>query len=427
MEWLILGMFSISLLICIGFGVSILYALAFGLFLFLIYGRHRGFSWRELIRMALEGIGAVKNILITFLLIGILTAFWRASGTIAVIVCYASGLIRPSVFLLMTFLLNSAVSVLTGTAFGTAATMGVICAAMGSSMGVGPVWTGGAVLSGAYFGDRCSPVSTSALLIAALTETDIYHNLRRMLRSALVPFLLTCAAYLAIGTRAAGTGQAKDPVGVFSREFTLHWLALLPAVVILALSACRVNVKLSMASSIASAIPLCLLLQHVPAAALLKAAVLGYTPRNAEVAAIVSGGGIISMCRVAGIVCISSSYSCLFQKTGLLNGAKRRIASLEQKTTSFIATLVTAVTAGMIACNQTLTILLTHQLRLDASAEAGRLALDLEDSAVVVAPLIPWSIACNVPLSAVGAPLSAIVAAFFLYLLPVWRGLTSRR
>ena len=192
MEWLILGIFSVSLLICIGFDLSILWALAFGLLLFLLYGRKKGFSWRELTGMAVNGVKTVRNILITFLLIGILTALWRAGGTIPVIVSYAAGWIRPSVFLLMTFLLNCGISFLIGTSFGTSATMGVICATMGNAMGVSPVLTGGAVLSGVYFGDRCSPVSTSALLVATVTGTDIYRNISRMLRTALIPFLVSC-------------------------------------------------------------------------------------------------------------------------------------------------------------------------------------------------------------------------------------------
>ncbi len=178
MEWIALGLFCAALLICIVLDLSTLYALAFGLLVFLLYGRRKGFSRRELFRMAFEGIKTVRNILITFFLIGIMTALWRAAGTIPVIVCYASGLIRPSVFLLMAFLLNCLVSVLTGTSFGTAATMGIICAAIGTAMGVSPLLTGGAVLSGAFFGDRCSPVSTSALLVAAVTKTDIYDNIR---------------------------------------------------------------------------------------------------------------------------------------------------------------------------------------------------------------------------------------------------------
>ena len=445
MEWLILGVFSASLLICLGLNISVLLALGFGLALFLLYGRKKGFSWQELLGMAARGVLTVKNILITFLLIGILTAFWRAAGTIPVIVCYAAGWIRPSVFLLMTFLLNCGISVLIGTSFGTAATMGVICATMGNAMGMSPVLTGGAVLSGIYFGDRCSPVSTSALLIAAVTGTDIYGNIRRMLRTALVPFLVSCAIYLAAGAAvtagmigtagAAGTAGtagagasaigALDLQGIFSRAFVLHWAALIPAVVIFALALCRVDVKIAMSASIACAIPLCLFLQHIPVPELLRAAVFGFFPQDPEVAAMVSGGGIVSMLRVAGIVCISSSYSDIFKQTGLLDGVKKAIASIRSKTTSYTAAMVTSIAAGMIACSQTLTILLTNQLCSDLNPDKEQFAVDLEDSAVVIAPLVPWSIAGAVPLSAIGAPMSAILASFYLILLPLWRNALS--
>ena len=439
MEWLILGVFSASLLICLGLNISVLLALGFGLALFLLYGRKKGFSWQELLGMAARGVLTVKNILITFLLIGILTAFWRAAGTIPVIVCYAAGWIRPSVFLLMTFLLNCGISVLIGTSFGTAATMGVICATMGNAMGMSPVLTGGAVLSGIYFGDRCSPVSTSALLIAAVTGTDIYGNIRRMLRTALVPFLVSCAIYLAAGAAgaavAAGSAGASDAgasvigaldlQGIFSRAFVLHWAALIPAVVIFALALCRVDVKIAMSASIACAIPLCLFLQHIPVPELLRAAVFGFFPQDPEVAAMVSGGGIVSMLRVAGIVCISSSYSDIFKQTGLLDGVKKAIATIGSKTTSYTAAMVTSIAAGMIACSQTLTILLTNQLCSDLNPDKEQFAVDLEDSAVVIAPLVPWSIAGAVPLSAIGAPMSAILASFYLILLPLWRNALS--
>lgn len=440
MEWLILGIFSVSLLICIGFDLSILWALAFGLLLFLLYGRKKGFSWRELTGMAVNGVKTVRNILITFLLIGILTALWRAGGTIPVIVSYAAGWIKPSVFLLMTFLLNCGISFLIGTSFGTSATMGVICATMGNAMGVSPVLTGGAVLSGVYFGDRCSPVSTSALLVATVTGTDIYRNISRMLRTALIPFLVSCGIYLAAGTvwmkgasGAAGAsgagafaaGGAIDLMGIFSRAFVLHWAALIPAAVIFGLALCRVNVKIAMSVSIVSAIPLCLILQHMSVPEVLRAAVFGFTPQDPEVAAMVSGGGIVSMLRVAGIVCISSSYSDIFKQTGLLDGAKKVIASIGAKTTSYTAAMVTSIAAGMIACNQTLTILLTNQLCSDLNPDREEFAVDLEDSAAVIAPLIPWSIAGAVPLSAIGAPVSAILASFYLILLPVWRTVLS--
>ena len=421
MEWIALGLFCGGLILCLLLDVSILYALLFGLLLFLLYGRRKGFSWRELFKMALDGVKTVRNILITFLLIGVLTALWRAAGTIPVIVCYAAKLIRPEVFLLMTFLLNAGVSVLTGTSFGTAATMGVITATMGGVMGVPVVLTGGAVLSGVFFGDRCSPVSTSALLVAELTKTSIFDNIRRMVRTALAPFLASCAAYGLLGLLSPHGEGTMDLTALFSREFDLGLWAAIPAVVILVLSLLRVNVKLAMTASILSAVPVCLWLQGRAPVELLRTALLGFAAGDAQVAAMLNGGGVTSMLRVGAIVCLSSSYSVLFQKTGLLDQVRGAIGRLAGRTSSFFAMLITSVLAGMVACNQSLTILLVHQLCRDLHADPLDMALDLEDTAVVVAPLVPWSIAGAVPLSAVGAPGVSVLLACYLYLLPLWR------
>ena len=421
MEWMVLGLFCAGLLLCIVLDFSILYALGAGLVLFWLYGKYKGFSWGELFAMSLSGVKTVKNILITFLLIGLLTALWRDAGTIPVIVCYATRLIRPSIFLLMTFLLNCGVSVLTGTSFGTAATMGVICATMANTMGIDLVLVGGAMLSGVYFGDRCSPVSTSALLVAELTGTNIFRNIKGMIRTALTPFLITCGIYTLIGVFTVGDGQVPDLSALFGREFTLTWVALLPAVVILVLSAMQVNVKKAMSLSILTALPISILVQGTTLAELPALLVTGYKAADPEVAAMINGGGITSMIRVACIITISSAFSGIFRSTGLLDSIKQAIGKLAACTNPFAATLCTSVAAGMIACNQTLTIMLTNQLCDDLEPDNQKRAMDLENTAVVVAALVPWSIAGGVPLASIGAPTTSILFTFFLYLLPLWR------
>ena len=421
MEIIVLGLFCVFLLACVVLNLSILYALVGGLILFLLYGKWKGYSWGELAKMSFDGIKTVKNILITFVLIGLLTALWRDAGTIPVIVCYAAKLIRPSLFLVMVFLLNCGVSVLTGTAFGTAATMGVICATMAATMQMNLLLVGGAVLSGVYFGDRCSPVSTSALLVSELTKTNIFHNIKNMIRSALIPFLGACAIYTVVGLLTNHGGETLDLSQLFGREFTLSWVALLPAVVILVLSLLQVNVKIAMTASILTALPISLLVQHTAVTELPQLLFSGYRAADAEVAAMLNGGGIMSMVRVGCIVCLSSSYSGIFQKTGLLDRAKQAIQNLSDRSTSYVAAFVTSVVAGMIACNQSLTIILTSQLCGDLEEDKEKMALTLEDTAVVLAPLIPWSIAGGVPLASVGAPTASILFSCFLYLLPLWR------
>ena len=425
MEIIIIALFCATLLLCVVTDISILYALVAGVVYFWFYGRKKGFSFRELAQLSFEGIKTVKNILITFMLIGMLTALWRASGTIPFIVCSVTQLINPQIFILMTFLLNCLISLLIGTSFGTAATMGVICVTMAATMDVNMVLVGGAVLSGTFFGDRCSPVSTSALLISELTKTDIFDNIKNMVKSCIVPFILTCAVYLVMGLSSAGQGRAPDLYALFGREFTLHWTAVIPAAVIVVLSAFKVRVKAAMTVSILSALPICVLLQDIAVTELPKIIVMGYTAQDAQVAAMISGGGIISMLRVAAIIFISSSYSGIFKKTGLFDGIKHMVDKLANRTTAFTATLLTSFVAGAMACNQTLAIMLTNQLTDHTDSDKSRFALTLEDTVVVTSPLIPWSIASATPLAAIGGSAISIPFAVFLWMLPLWRVITE--
>lgn len=419
MEVLTIGIFCALLIICIITGKSILYALLAGLIIFSLYGKKQGYSWRQISRMALQGAWKVKNILLTFILIGMLTALWRQAGTIPAIICYTVRLIKPSTFLLMTFLLNCLISVLTGTALGTAATIGVVCATMASALGI-PSWmTGGAILSGVYFGDRCSPVSTSALLVAELTETGIYTNIKNMIKSALAPFTITCILYLTVSIQLHGKTEMPDLGHAFGSEFRLSWIALLPAAVILLLSVMQAGVKIAMIASIVTAIPVCIGLQNMAFTELPELLLNGFHSTDVAVAAMLNGGGITSMLKVGAIVCISSSYSGIFQATGILNGFQKMVCLLADRTKPYFAVLVTSILTSVMACNQTLAIMLTGQLCSRTEPDKLRFANNLEDSAVLIAPLVPWSIACAVPLTAAGAPGYSVLFAVFLYLLPL--------
>ncbi|MGN0986222.1 MAG: Na+/H+ antiporter NhaC family protein [Otoolea sp.] len=420
LEAVVLLSFILALAVCLFTGASILYALAVGYLLFFLYGLRKGHSAGAVFSMSLAGIKTVKNVLMIFGLIGLITALWRASGTIPVIVCYASRLIVPSAFLVITFLLNSLLSVLTGTSFGTAATMGVICMSMGNAMRMNPMLVGGAILSGAFWGDRCSPVSSSANLVCDLTGTDIFENIHGMLRTSWVPTVLSCLLYYVLGCSAGQEVQLLDVEGLFAESFRLHWIAVLPAAMILVLSAMRVPVKRTLLASILLALIFSITLQGMEVSRLLSVMVFGYKTSNGKLSAMVNGGGLISMVRPAAIVMLSSSYAGIFEETGLLNPIRQRIETLSLRLTSFGSTLLVSMLTSMVACNQTLSVMLTSQLCRGTQPDAKRFAIDLENTAIVVAPLVPWSIAGAVPLAAVGAPSAGILAACYLYLVPLW-------
>ena len=160
--------------------------------------------------------------------------------------------------------------------------------------------------------------------------------------------------------------------------------------------------------------------QHIHVAELIKTVFFGFHPQNTELAMLMAGGGIISMIRVSAIICISSCYSGMFKGTHFFDGMQRIMRWLSSRITVFGSVLTASVFASAIACNQTLAIMLTHQMCDDLIEDKNILASYLENTAVVVAPLMPWSIAVSVPLTSIGAPATVLLAAFFLYLIPLW-------
>ena len=412
--------FSAALLLCIWTGQSILFALMFGLALFSFYACEQGHTPRKIFDMWKAGVRPVKTVLITLLLIGIITAYWRAAGVIPAIIFYTADFFTPVIILPMTFWLCGLVSTLIGTAFGTAATMGVICAAIAESLGV-PTWlTGGAVLSGIYLGDRCSPMSTSALLVATLTRTDIFKNLVGMIRTSLIPLILASVFYFAAGIFFTGGGSMTvDAKEIFARAFEIRPIVLIPAILIVVMSLLRLKVQLMMLASILACAAVAIFIQGAAVDELLRIALLGYYPTDEELAKILSGGGIVSMLSVVAIVCLSSCYAGIFQATGFLNRLQDLMIRLGKKFSPFMSVLVAAIITNMIACNQTLAIMLTHQLCKTVEPRAEVLAIHLENSAVIVAPLIPWAIANVVPLTIIAAPSISALAAWYLYLIPL--------
>lgn len=419
-EFAALTAFAVSLFVCIGLDISILIALVFGFFLFFFYGLYKKHSVREMLKMSLSGINSVKNVLINFVLIGIITAVWRACGTIPFIVYHATAFCNPHIMVLICFLLCSLISFLTGTAFGTCATMGVICVTVANSMGIPLIISGGAIISGAYFGDRCSPMSTSALLISTLTRTDIFNNIKNMFRTSAVPFLLTCIIYTVTGSGFTSDYDISAIRSLFAENFILHPAALIPAAVIILFSLLKVNVKITMSISIACAVGVAVFVQKLAPTALCDIIISGYQPENGNLSALLSGGGILSMVRVFLIVCISSCYSGMFGGTGLLDRLKNLTLSLSKKITPFGGMFVSAILTGFIACNQTLTIMLTHQLCEKTEDDPEQTAINLENTAVPLPALIPWSTAAAVPVESVGASMVCLLTACYIYLLPLW-------
>lgn len=423
---LVLVLFIASLIGCVIAGWSTTAALIGGLVLFCGYALYRGNSPARVLLMCWEGVRPIVRILGMLLAVGALTGLWRASGVIPTIICYAVPLITPGFFIVMVFLLNCLVSVLTGTSFGTAATLGAISISLAQAAGVPVVVAGGAALSGAFFGDRWSPISTTALLVADITGTDFYENLSGMARTAAVPFFITCAIYLGLGLLTPAAGTATGTTDALAAAFQIAPQVLVPAVAVFACALVRVDILIAISAGIASSVPICMVVQHMTPAEVLHAAMFGYVPTAPGLAAL-AGGGITSMVSAIGIVCITSAYVGIFSHTDIVSGVEGVVRRAQRRHAPFAVMFGASIFTSMISCNQTLAIMLTHQLTKGDGPCDRQHAIDLEDSVVLMAGLVPWSIAGGVPLASMGAPSASMALAAFLYVVPLWRLACSRR
>lgn len=412
-------LFSLSLITCLLLKFSVVYALVIGYIIFIIYGLIKRHNLIILIKKSFEGVLTVKNILLVFILIGMITALWRASGTIAFIVYMGSKLISPSILILLTFLLCSILSVLIGTSLGTAATMGVICASIGKTMGVNPYYVGGAVLSGIYFGDRCSPMSTSALLIAELTKTNLYTNIKLMIKTSIIPFIVTCLFYLLLGFKSTISNISVNVTEIFKQNYNLNIIVIIPAILIVILSILKINVKKTMLVSIVISFIIAIFIQRDSIVALINYCIFGYHHPNERLNLMMKGGGILSMVNVSLIVGISSSYSGIFKETKMLVSLKKYLKDFSKKTSSYFVIFLSSIISGAIACNQSLGTILTNEL-CGELVEKQKMAIILENTIILLVGLIPWNIAMGVPLKTIGIGVMSGIYAFYLYFLPLW-------
>ena len=403
-------------------GIFIAYPLMAALLLLVAVLWRRGFALRTLLSMAWRGSQQSMSVLHILLLIGAVTALWMAAGTVPAIVYYGIQLIHPRYFIVSAFVLTSVVSLLIGTSFGTVSTIGVALMIMANGSGIDTHMVAGAIIAGAYFGDRCSPMSSSANLIAAITQTDLYSNIKAMVLTGLLPLGITCMLYL--GLSIANPLQITDnslPLEL-SRLFNLNGLVLLPAITILGLAVLRVDVKLSMLLSIAVAIAISLGLHHHSWLHLLQFSLFGFRPQiPTPLDAILIGGGVLSMVKVSIVVLVSTALAGVLADTKALHRVERLLANAQSRSTVFMGTTLIGTAAAAFGCTQTIAILLTQHLvqgKYKDNLNHGELAVDLENTVVVISPLIPWNIAGLVPATVLTTNAGFIPYAFYLYLIP---------
>lgn len=394
------------------------------LILFYLYGLIKGYSIEELNSAAYASGKKSFLVLQVFILVGAISSLWISAGTIPGIVYYGVKFIDPDYFYLLTFLVTCFISFLLGSSFGTVGTAGIALIALAKGVGADLGVAGGAILSGAYFGDRCSPVSSSANLVAVLTETELYGNIKNMFKSSIIPFFGTCVFYFFQIEKGMDISSESPLLKEIEKNFYIGWMVFIPVGFILICALLKIKVKISMGVSLISAFLIGISVQKESLERLFTSFFSGFTYEGTtSLSTIIKGGGVISMWKAALIVFVSCCLSGIIERLGIMDRGESYLLRASSRAHIFFNTCITGIITSSLGCNQSIAVVMTNGIVKNIYEKKGikkeELALDIENSSILIAPLIPWNIAGLIPAQMMGLEsFDYLLYSFYLYFVP---------
>ncbi|GGM23908.1 Na+/H+ antiporter NhaC [Paraliobacillus quinghaiensis] len=392
------------------------------------YGFIKKFSFQQLqdgmVLGAQTGMGAV----LIFFLIGVLISSWMASGTIPVLMNVSFGLAEGPWFFAIVFTITAISGVALGSSFTTSATLGVAFLGVAQSMDASLAITAGAIVSGAFFGDKMSPLSDTTNLASTVVKVDLFDHIKNMAWTTVPAFLISFIIFVFISPEQTIESEkiAAIQTGLLDAGL-IHWSSWIPLIILVAMSLTKKSAFVSLAVSSLIATVIAGVRQVIPWGDLWHTWFSGFTAQtnNDAVNAMLSRGGIDSMLFTVSLVILALALGGLFFVTGVIPSVILNVQrKLQTIRTITLSTALTAIGINVFIGEQYLSILLTGESYQDIYDRAGlarkNLSRTLEDAGTVINPLVPWSV-CGVFLGDVlgVAVIDYLPFAFFCLLSPV--------
>ncbi len=402
-----------------------------GVLIAAIIGLRAGYSWKDIETGMLNGISNSLQAIVILGIIGILIGVWILSGVVPTMLYYGLKILHPKIFLPATLIICSITSLATGSSWGTSGTIGIALIGIGAGLGFPLPVVAGAVLSGAYFGDKMSPLSDTTNMAPAMVGTDLYTHIKHMTYTTGVSYGLTLVIEIGLGFFYGG-GQANME-GVnqiltgIDAQFSVNPLLLLPPVIVMALAFRKIPAVPGIVIGIIAAGILGAIFQGNTFGGLLSAAYGGFTSNSGVEAVdnLLTKGGFESMMYTVSLVICAMMFGGIMEKTNQLRVVVTVILKKAQSTGSLItSTILTAIGANLILCDQYMSIVMTGKMYAQAYKDQGlapqNLSRAIEDSATVTANLVPWNSGGAYQAATLGVPTIAYLPFnFFCWLTPL--------
>lgn len=410
-----------------------------------VIGLKNGYRWSIIEKAMVKGISISLGAVLILLSVGALIGTWMLSGTVPTLIYYGLQLISPSWFYAASCLLCGIVAMSIGSSWTTAATIGVALIGVAQGLGLSPAITAGAIVSGAYFGDKISPLSETTNLAPAVAGADLFDHIRHMLWTTIPSYALALVLFTIIGFHADITSdfaRINEISNVLQENFSISFVALIPLFVLLIMAVKKVPafptvfigamlgavwavffqqdlMARLVEKDLAYALGSLKLIWHILHAG------FAIETGNASLNSLLSGGGMSSMLNTIWLVFCAMMFGATIEKIGLLRKFVSSILYFAKSTGSLItSTIVTCFITNVLTADQYMSIVMPGRMFKEEYERRNlapvNLSRTLEDGGTITSPLIPWN-TCGAYMHSVlqVSPLDYAMYAFFNLINPV--------
>lgn len=412
--------------------VGIQMGLAMGGCTAIVFALLMGNKWSDIQDTVKRVVGDSATTLLILLSVGMMVGIWIIGGTVPTLLYYGLKICSPNIIVPLAFVLCAITSLFTGTSFGSIATMGLALFGVGTSMGISAPLMAGAVCSGAFFGDKMSPLSDTTNVAADMSGTPLYDHIGSMMYTTVPATVICLVLYTVLGIRNASANADLSNIELIldtlGANFNISVIALVPAVLVLLTSALKVPAVPAMLGCTAISGVFACLLQKISLSAMLGAAMNGFSSDTgvAMVDKILSRGGMTSMYSTVAIIILSATMGAVLEKSGVIDSLVNNVLlkAVHKPCGLILSTMVYCYSLLLISGHQVMPIILGGRTFRPAYDRMGIqskvLSRTLEDTCTIGAPMVPWGTSCAYMFSVLGIDIAYIPYAFLCYIVPLF-------
>ncbi|OQX95877.1 Na+/H+ antiporter NhaC [candidate division KSB1 bacterium 4572_119] len=361
-----------------------------------------GYSWNEIEDGLIHGIVLALKACLILLIIGTLIGTWILSGIVPTMIYWGLKILSPGIFLVATCFICSLVSLATGSSWSTAGTVGIALIGVGRGLGVPLPMVAGAIISGAYFGDKMSPLSDTTNLAPAMAGTDLFTHIRHMVYTTGPSLVISLIIYALLGLRYTGLEMQAENVGkiiqTLKSGFNLHPLLLLPPAMVILMVIKKIPALPALLGGTVIGGIFAMIFQSSGIGEVVNVSYSGFVSESGfkMVDELLTRGGMESMFYTVSLIMCALSFGGVMEKSKMLESIASSILKLAKSTGALVtATITTCISMNIIAPDQYLSVVVPGRMYKSAfeakKLHPKNLSRCLEDAGTLSSPLIPWN------------------------------------